>query len=498
VATSTPAETWKSLQDRVQDAVKQYFPFEGRQRRLVLNDIHFEENEARRDDIRSQEQAKEQKRTWGVPVFADVSLVDKVTGKQLDRSKVKLLTLPKPTNRYSYIVDGSEWQVDNLWRLRSGVYSHVKQNGEFETEFNLAKSMAGKPRIKIPFEPESKKFKFSWGSSYNPPLYPILKLLGVQDEEMKKSWGEEIYRANVTKDPQRVVDDFYQKLVKNTRGLSGAATPEQKAEVILGEFNKTALRSDMTKLVFGKPFERVNGEALLLGAKRILDVSRGEIKPDDRNSLVFKTLHGTDDFIHERLMKPQMVKTLNSKVANNIDRQMKVRDVLSGDLFNRPVKEFFTRSMLSRNPEQVNPLEMISNHRSTTIMAEEGGIKNEQSVTPDMKLINPSHFGFLDPIHTPESERTGITLHLPIGVKKQGNDPVMTVYDLKEKKIVRVTPTELHAHNVLLPDQVVLKENRIVPIGDSVKMKDPVSHEIISKALQRGTLPGAAGVAALR
>ena len=393
MATGTPAETWKSLQDRVQDAVKSYFPFEGRQRKLVLNDLQFDENEARRDDIRSQEQAKEHKRTWGVPVFADVSLVDKVTGKQVDRAKVKLLTLPKPTNRYSYIVDGSEWQVDNLWRLRSGVYSHVKQNGEFETEFNLAKPMAGKPRIKLPFDPESRKFKFGWGDTYNPPLYPILKLLGVQDEEMKKAWGEDIYKANVTKDPQRVVDDFYQKIAKHSRSVVSATTPDQKASAVLSEFQKTALRPDMTKLVFGKPFDHVTGEALLLGSQRILNVSRGSLKPDDRNSLVFKTLHGTDDFIHERLMKPQMQKTLSGKVQNNIDRQTKVRDILSGDLFNRPVKEFFTRSMLSRNPEQVNPLEMISNHRSTTIMAEEGGIKNDQSVTPDMKLINPSHLG---------------------------------------------------------------------------------------------------------
>ena len=57
----------------------------------------------------------------------------------------------------------------------------------------------------------------------------------------------------------------------------------------------------------------------------------------------------------------------------------------------------------------------------------------------------------------------------------------MTVYDLKEKKIVKVTPTELHSQNVLLPDQVVLKNNKITPIADLVKMKDPDTHEIISK-----------------
>jgi DNA-directed RNA polymerase subunit beta' len=478
----TPAETWKSLQDRVQDAVKTYFPFEGRTRQLVLHGVSFDESGAVRDDIRSQEVAKEQKKTWGAQVYGDVSLVDKVTGKELDRTKIKLLTLPKPTNRYSYIVDGSEWQVDNLWRLRSGVYAHIKQNGEMETEFNLAKPFAGNPRIKIPFDPESRKFKFKLGT-YKPSLYSVLKVLGVQDEDMKKAWGEDIYKSNVTKDPHKEIEELYGKINKNTRPVAGALplTYDQKASAVVAEFQKTGLLPEMTKLVFGKPFDSVNGEALLLGSKRILGVTRGDIAPDDRNSLIFKTLHGTDDFLHERLVKPKMRRTLSSKINNNIDRQTKVRDVISGDLFNRPIKEFFTSSMLSKNPEQVNPLEMLSNHRSTTIMAEEGGIKNEQSVTPDMKLINPSHFGFLDPIHTPESERTGITLHLPIGVKKQGNDPIMTVYDLKTHELTKVTPMQLHAENVLLPDQVTWKDTKPHPIAELVKMKDPVTHEMLAK-----------------
>ena len=129
----TPAETWKSLQERVESAVKSYFPFEGRAKKLVLHNLSFDDSGAPRDDIRSQEQAKDQKKTWGANVFADVSLIDKATGHELDRTKIKVMTLPKPTNRYSYIVDGSEWQVDSLWRLRSGVYAHIKQNGEMET-----------------------------------------------------------------------------------------------------------------------------------------------------------------------------------------------------------------------------------------------------------------------------------------------------------------------------------------------------------------------------
>jgi DNA-directed RNA polymerase subunit beta len=131
---------------------------------------------------------------------------------------------------------------------------------------------------------------------------------------------------------------------------------------------------------------------------------------------------------------------------------------------------------------------MISNHRSTTIIAPQmGGIKNEQSVKKgNFKLINHSHLGFLDPIHTPESEKTGITLHLPLGVKKEGNDPKTAVYDTQAGKMVFVTPAELHSEHVVLPDQVKWENKKPVPISSSVKMKDPKSHDIVEKPFSTG------------
>ncbi len=487
MADSLIDQQWKSIQSRVTDALKDNFPIEGRKNKLVLHDIHIDDSSADHADIRSQEAAKMNGRTWGANVHADVSLVDKVTGQELDRTKIKLMTLPKPTQRYSYIVDGNEWQVDNLWRLRSGVYAHIKQNGKMEAEFNLKTPLARQPRIYIPFDPEKKNFKLEYGdSSFS--LYPVLKTLGVDDADMKKTWGDAIYKANEIPPAkiEKEVNKLYDKLSK--KGVKAAGDSlKQKAEAIVDAFHEAELLPETTKATLGQPLDKVNGNALLLASKRILEVARGEIPPDDRDSLIFKELHTVDDFLGEKLSKYKTQRTIQQKISNNLDRQSKVRDIVSGDLFNRPVNEFFSKDTLSRNPEQVNPLEMMANHRATTIIAPEmGGIKNEQSVTAQMKLINPSHMGFLDPIHTPESEKTGITLHLPLGVRKEGNEAKMAVWDLKEGKMKHVGPAELHTENVVLPDQVNWKNQKPVPIGGEVKMKDPRTHEITSKPFSQG------------
>ena len=480
-------QQWAAIREKVDAALQDNFPVEGRTNKLVLNAVHFDETKADHRDLKSQEAAKNSGRTWGVPVYGDISLVDKVTGKQVDRQKVRLLTVPKMTPRFSYIVDGAEKQVESLWRLRSGIYAHQKQDGTYRAEFNLKTSFAGDPRLNIPFDPEKKQFKLIHKTS-KIPLYSVLKTLGVQDEDMKKAWGDEIYQANVVQ-PKKLTGDItklYDRLV--THGVPSVGDKyDDKAAQVVKTFHAAELLPDVTNAVLGKPIDHVNGEALLLASKRVLGVARGDIKQDDRDSLVFKTLHGFDDFLHDHLTKPQVKRTMKQKVGNNINRQTNVRDIVSGDLFGKPLKDFFTNSPLANNPDQVNPLEMLSNHRATTTISDyDGGISSERMVTGKMKLINATHFGFLDPLHTPEGEKTGVTLHLPLGVKKVGNEARAQVFDLKTGKITHVGPAELHSAPVVLPDQVTWKNGKPTPIASAVKTKDPKSHEIIDMPFKDG------------
>lgn len=484
MATSNPVEQqWQILKDRTADAVQEHFPVESNKRRLVLNGLSYAEEKAPSGDIRSQEEAKNLKRTWGAPLYGDVSLIDKETGKEVDRTKIRLLTLPRPTNRYSYILDGSEWQVDNLWRLRSGIYAQIRQNGQLQAEFNLAKPFVRENRVYVPFDPERKLFQFKYGATTKLPLYSVLKIMGVSDEEMKKAWGKDIYQANAHDKVEKNILDFYDRRLAK-RGVRAASTSfDDVAGAIVKEFDKTRLLPDTTKAALGKSFDRVTGESLLLASQKILNVARGEEAPEDRDSLVFKGLHSIDDFVHERLTHPATKKTVQAKIHNNLDRQQKIREIFASEYFDVPLRSTFTKSSLSKNPEQVNPLEMMANHRATTIIGgDEGGIKNEKSVTTSMKLINPSHLGFLDPVHTPESEKTGISLHLPLGVKKEGNEAKAIVYDLHEHKLKWIGPAEMHSNLTLLPDQVEWNESgKPKPIAGLVKMKDPKTHEIVPR-----------------
>lgn len=473
MSTLTPEGSFDVLKNNVVQSISSYFPYEGKQRKLELHKV-WVDDKLNTEDIKSQTEAKDLDRTWGVPVKADISLVDKTTGKVVDRKTMTVARLPKLTSRYGFIVDGSEYQVDHLFRLKSGVYARVQDNGDLESEFNLVKGPAGN-RFSILLERESKRFFLKQGDAHI-PLYPVLKSMGIADDELEKDWGKEIFAANRPKTEEKTLKSL-QTFWKKT---SFEEHPEPKdlggyARYVNDFFDKTVLRPDTTKITLGKPATKVDGSVLRTAASKILGVSRGTHQPDDRDSLAFKEIVSVEDFLPEKIERS--MKTIRGKLRNTIDLKDKtsVSEVLSTDLFARPIREFFTKGgSLTERSDQTNPIQMMSGHRKTTLMAADlGGIKKEHSITDEMRVINPSHFGFLDPMHTPESERTGITLHLGMAARKSGKELETPVFNIKDNKIQYLTAPDFHNSNAVLPDQIRWVGGKPVPIAEKVKMKLP-------------------------
>lgn len=466
----SPDETFGTLKTNVLNAIGAHFPFEGRKNKLIATNVHVDDKLSH-DDIKGQAEAKDKEATWAVPVKADLKLVNKVTGQVVDEKKGAVLArLPKMTSRYGYIVNGSEYQVDHLFKLKSGAYTRVQQNGELETEFNLAKSPTNRG-FSIHLDPKTQKFSFAYGDS-KIPLYPILKTMGVSDDDIEKSWGKELLAYNRPKNNEKFKNAL-KSFWKKTSDDEVPAHEEELVRHVTSFFDNTAIRPDTTAITMGKPFNKVTGEALKIGADKVLGVSRGTHKPDDRDSLTFKEVVSIEDFLPDRISRTRGIK---ARLRQSVDHKEKVSDIVPPDLFNKPIHEFFTngKSGVAERSDQTNPIQMLSAHRKTTLMSKElGGLKGEHNLTTEMKVVNPSHFGFLDPMHTPESERTGITLHLSAGVRKNGRDLEAPVYDLKSSSHKYSSVPDFHQKMVVLPDQVKWVNGKPVPISSNVKVKLP-------------------------
>lgn len=427
---------FNSIKKSAVDAVKTVFPMEGKLRKIALDRVWVEDN-LKADDYKKQLSVKERNGTYGVPVYASLRLIDKQSDKEVDRGeKIKLFTLPKITDRFSYIVNGNEYQVSNQLRRKSGVYTLRKQNGELKTSVNLAK---GK-NFDIEYNEDKALFNITkvGGGQQKIPLYPILIDLGLSPSIISRELGADVARANQSSDT---------KVVSRMK----AALNLKPNQSLSNYFSSTKIDPETTGDLLGKSFDKVDGMLILKAAANLLKTHLGKREADDPNSLETKELHSTEDFIKERIEKNK--NALAYKVKRNIDnpRKTKLSQVISPGAFNSTVEGFFLSDSKSTTPEQTNPLAMISGQYKTTIMGE-GGIQSDHAITEDVRNVHPSQYGFIDPIHTPEGSKIGANMHLPLGVQKDGKN-IKAFYKDKKGNVIKLSPKEAYNKRVAFPNQ---------------------------------------------
>jgi DNA-directed RNA polymerase subunit beta' len=455
-------EAYEDFKQAVLAGIKSQFPVIGSMQRVELEGLDVKDPEpGTSDDLHGQHKAKVTGDTWASPVFATLSMKDKA-GKVIQTKRMRVAEIPRMTSRHSYIVDGQEYQVDSQWQLKPGVYTRRMANGNLESRFNTPASK----EFKLLFDPATKQFNMSRGKAEAIAVYPLMKALGVDDDSLEQKWGKEVFAAN-----------------KQARGLSGALAkfyradrkvPPKDHEEALQYFTDVMKRSeldpDVTKITLGKATNTVDGDTLLRATHKMLQV-QGGAPEDDRDALEFKNLRTTGDYAFDKMTDWQTSRSVRSRMQRQVNHATDIRQVVKFGMMNDPIKKVFRMNSLARTASQNNPLEMVSSAQQTTIMGP-GGIQNQQQInnTISLKLVNPSHLAFVDPVKTPEGPNTGITLRLPTGVKKINGEAKTPLYNLKTHRMEYLGPAQFHNVSVVLPDQVTWEGGRPKPKTPEVSM----------------------------
>lgn len=437
----------KQMQAALKESIKQLFPIEKSGKKLILDKITVNDD-LDENDFPHQKEIKLNRKSWHIPIFADVSIIDN-KGKIIDKAEnIKIGYIPKLTNRFTTIIDGNEYQTINQIRRKSGVYSHVQKNGELIAEFNLAKGQ----NFKMQLDPATQRFIILYANrKYR--LWTLLNTIGVPDSEIEKYWGKELLEINkegALNTETSEMTSIYKILYKKE--------PKDYNEVIKGltqyfseSSGATELDKDTTKITLGDSFDAVTGKTLLAASKKLLNINNGKDVPDDRDSLIFKKIYSIDDLLLNYFDKQAPI--IKSKLARTLERKDKVRDIITAASFSEPIKKFFTIGDLSSTPAQTNPVTIAAEWRKTTPMGQ-GGIQSRHAITMDTRDLQPTHLGFLDPLASPESAKIGVAVGLASEVSKVGNDMKTPVYDTKGNEVF-LSPTEFFNYKVAFPDQYI-------------------------------------------
>ena len=178
--------TLSSLQNR--------FPVSDGTHRLELTDVRY--TGPQDYSLKQQKKALMSNRSLRTPVTGTWKLTDEATGKVLDQREDIVMHVPYYTQRGTIINRGNEYTIVNQARLKPGVYTRTKLSGEHEAQVNI-KPGTGK-NFRMWMEPSTGIFRVNVGQA-NIPAYPFLQMMGVSDQEMKTTWGPEVFEAKGVK-----------------------------------------------------------------------------------------------------------------------------------------------------------------------------------------------------------------------------------------------------------------------------------------------------------
>jgi DNA-directed RNA polymerase beta subunit len=395
------------------------------------------------------------------PVKGTVVLRDQKTGKVLEKSKRTLLHLPYFTERHTFIMGGNDYAVSNQVRIKPGVYTRQRENGQLEAQFNLSKGQ----NFRLSMAPEKGIFFMEYGTS-KIPLYTALSLMGATDTQMRRMWGSELFqlnRQNAAGKEDRYARMLYRKIVPTWDQDKDPDLDDIK--VAVGRtLQLTNMDPKVTKITLGKPYDAVTGPAVLRASQKLLNVYNNKEDSDDRDSLAFKTLHTAESFIKERIEKDakrDVTKKVRRKLRRSGYNQPKISEILPSAPFTKSVHNFISTSALSATPMQINPMEVIDSSVKVTSLGE-GGISSMLAVPGEARDVHASHLGILDPIRTPESGKAGVDVRATIHMARDdAGNMYAPMKNRRTGKVEYVPAATLVEKTVAFPNQRMTGKKKV-------------------------------------
>jgi DNA-directed RNA polymerase subunit beta' len=443
--------------DTVKGLVEEQFPVTSRNgRTLTATNFRWDQmGEQVFNDLKAQKAAKLGEKGVVSRLMADVTITDE-DGSTID-SKMGhvLMNMPHLTPRNSYIVEGGgEVQVINQLRLRPGVYSHVK--GDDEVEAHLNTSAAG--TYKVLLDRKTGVIRFKVGTDKKVPIVVVMRALGASETEITETLGEladtNVKIANFDKDTTKLLTSLnrYAK-VGSTLENQVAVKDFLHSKPMDAKVNKTTLGVDKG--------DKIDLAVVKGTVRKVMGLSKGRGKEDDKESLEFKSLHTIEDFVPERLRRS--AKQRATTLSMLLQRKDSVPAILPLAMFNDSVNKLMTQSEFTRYSDQNNPIDMAAISTAVTVMGE-GGIGSSRAITNDVRAIHPSQFGVIDVLHVPEGQKVGVTTHLSYGAKKVGNSIHIMAYNAKTGKAEQMAVEELMPKVVAFGDQYANMGKGVKPV----------------------------------
>lgn len=193
--------------------------------------------------------------------------------------------------------------------------------------------------------------------------------------------------------------------------------PQRPAKTAADWVRDMRMSPEVNKTTVGVETDRITPDLLMATSSKLLGISRREQDPDPKDSLLFQRFYGPAEYFAEHVLRD------GGKVARNLlwkaTNRGKIDFVPSGAL-DQHISDVFYTSKLAQMIDGSSPLETVDASFKTTRVGE-GGVADVQSAPDEMRTVQASYFGYLDPVRSAERLKVGLDMYMTKNVLK-GSD----------------------------------------------------------------------------
>jgi len=384
----------------------------------------------------SAQEAKQNGLSYVAPLRVKTLLKIKPLNK-VKENTVYFCNFPLMTERGTFILNGVERVVVSQLLRSPGVFFTAKR--VYGRQLFGAKILPSRG-IWLEFETDLKGV--IWAKidrRRKVPATLVLRVFGVEsDEEIEKlfekdlekseiNYIKETLKADYTKDYQSAVIEFYSCLRGGEKPSFDVADEFVRERVFDPKrYNLTPVgRWKMNQRLNRPLLEDIQEKDLTLQKEDIIETIREiirlnqdpEAKPDNIDHLSIRRVRTIAELLESKL-RNAMIKVerlIKDKMSITSPEEAEPRFLINSTPFANQLEEFFTLSQLSQFMDNVNPLSELEHKRRLTAIGE-GGVKRKRAGF-EIRDVQPSHYGKICPVQTPEGQNVGLITHLALFAK---------------------------------------------------------------------------------
>ncbi|MDP3882587.1 MAG: DNA-directed RNA polymerase subunit beta [Candidatus Staskawiczbacteria bacterium] len=426
-------ETWDDFWDvRVKELLEEISPIKDYTGKEM--ELWFEDYKLGKSNYKNGLEAKKNNDSLEAPLRVKIRLVNLKT-KEVKEQEVFMADFPVMTERGTFVVNGVERVVvSQLIRSPGAFFTSRSSKGR---DFFGAKIIPNRGAW-LEFETEESGFiGVKINRKRKVPATTLLMALGLENvEAVEKAFKDvdtgdikyikETLRRDTSKDQKEALVEVYRRLRPGD-----LVTPDTAQDLIFNMFFNFD-RYDLSKVGRWKTWQRlphmapkkqpddISKEDRMLKIEDIIEVVKEVIrlnndptaKADQVDHLGNRRVRTLSELLQNRLRVGlmRMERIIKDKMST-----LEADTITPIQLINpRPlmavVKEFYTSSQFSQFMDNENPLAELEHKRRLTTTGP-GGLTRERAGF-EVRDVQPSHYGRICPIETPEGPNVGLVGHL--------------------------------------------------------------------------------------